>query len=125
MPRLPAPRPPRSKRFKKKTVARVTVPMSIVSSGAPGAALATRGFRGSYGRSVGEKKFYDIATAQYGVNTNGSITLLCYPVLGSDYNQRIGRKIIMKSIYIRGLCGAEASQTTITTPVNSPGQLLS
>lgn len=49
-----------------------------------------------------EKKVNDLTTATYQVNTSGSITLLANPVLGSDFNNRIGRKVVLKSAYIRG-----------------------
>lgn len=65
------------------------------------APLATRGFVGGYG-AKGEKKFYDINTATYQVNTTGSITLLFVPQLGTDFNARIGRKTKVTSLYIRG-----------------------
>lgn len=71
-----------------------------------------------------EKKFFDIAPATYQVNTTGSITLLCVPVPGTDYTNRIGRKIRIKSVYIRGICGLSAALTTITTGVVAQGQLL-
>lgn len=120
MPRLPPRR--RGRKFPKKGIT-VFSPLKPMSNGAPGTAVSTRGFSGSYGRSVGEKKFADINPASYGVNTNGSITLLCIPVLGSDFNQRIGRKIVMKSVYIRGIMGAEAAITGWTPPLASPAFL--
>lgn len=67
-----------------------------------GTVSATRGFRARYGTGANEKKVSDIQTAPYGVSIAGGMTLLHLPVLGSDYNQRIGRKTLVKSIYIRG-----------------------
>jgi len=49
-----------------------------------------------------EKKVNDLATTTYQVNTSGSITLLANPQLGSDFNNRIGRKVVLKSVYVRG-----------------------
>lgn len=49
-----------------------------------------------------EKKVNDLVTATYQVNTTGSITLLANPTLGSDFNNRIGRKVVLKSVYVRG-----------------------
>lgn len=43
------------------------------------------------------------------VNTTGSFTLLNGTTLGSDYTNRIGRKIVCKSMYIRGFVTAENS----------------
>jgi len=61
--------------------------------------LATRGYR----LNPVEKKVFDRTMNGFGAdNLTGTAALLCNPVLGSDMNQRIGRKIIMKSIYIRG-----------------------
>lgn len=52
--------------------------------------------------SAVEKKVNDLNTATYQCNTTGSITLLANPVLGSDFNNRIGRKVVLKSVYVRG-----------------------
>lgn len=52
--------------------------------------------------SKAELKAYDIAVATYQCNTTGSFTLLCVPQLGTDYTNRIGRKINLRSVYIRG-----------------------
>lgn len=60
--------------------------------------LATRGYK----FNDQELKVNDIAVANYAVNTTGSITLLCFPVTGADQNARIGRKIQIKSVYVRG-----------------------
>lgn len=56
-----------------------------------------------------EKKVQDIAVATYQVNTTGSFTLLCIPVVGADMNARVGRKINIKSVYIRGYVGLQAA----------------
>lgn len=63
---------------------------------------AFRGFRPVGMRRAGEKKLIDVAVTAYDVNTTGSFTLLNGCVQGSDYTQRIGRKILLKSVYIRG-----------------------
>lgn len=81
---------------------------SFKRSGAP---PATRGFRGGYGRSPREKKTYDLAASTDQCNTTGAFSLLCVPILGTDYTNRIGRKIIMKSVYIRGFVRSEPSST--------------
>lgn len=64
---------------------------------------------GGYRPNVVERKVNDVATATYNVSTTGSFTLLAGPVLGSDFNQRIGRKILLKSAYIRGRVQLEAA----------------
>lgn len=56
-----------------------------------------------------EKKVQDIAVATYQVNSTGVFTLLCIPVVGADMNARVGRKINIKSVYIRGFVGIQAA----------------
>lgn len=69
---------------------------------AANAPLSNRGF-GSMGIPQNrEKKFFDISTGSKDVNTTGDFTLLHIPILGSDFNNRIGRKTLIKSIYVRG-----------------------
>lgn len=67
-----------------------------------------------------EKKVADITPAAYQVNTTGSITLLAVPTLGSDYTNRVGRKIRITSAYIKGYVYTEAS--TQSAAVNSTSQ---
>lgn len=76
--------------------ARAYVPRSL--------GLAPSSTRGFFPAGPGnhEKKFFDIATTGYQVNTTGSFTLLFIPVVGADYNARVGRKCQVKSIFIRG-----------------------
>lgn len=61
--------------------------------------------RGLYGgvRS-GELKTIDIDPAEYVADTTGTVTLLNGVATGTDFTDRIGRKIMMKSIYIQGFC---------------------
>lgn len=61
--------------------------------------LATRGWQFP---NNGEKKVIDIAVGSVAVTTTGSINLLNGCIQGTDYTQRIGRKIVLKSLYIRG-----------------------
>lgn len=68
--------------------------------------------------NIHERKVNDIAAATYQVNTGGSFTLLCNPQLGSDMNNRIGRKILIKSAYIRGFLSTEPAGSAA---VNSVG----
>lgn len=60
--------------------------------------LATRGYRPN---NV-ELKVNDIDTTTYNVSTTGSFTILANPQLGSDMNGRIGRKVTLRSFYIKG-----------------------
>jgi len=69
--------------------------------------LASRGWK--FNNS--ELKVSDAVSSTYAVNTTGLCTPLCIPQLGSDMNMRIGRKIMIKSVYIRGFCATAASLT--------------
>lgn len=74
--------------------------------------MSTRGFR----FPLRESKFFDIAPANYAFNTTGSVACICTPVPGTDYTNRIGRKIVIKSVYIRG-------QAVLEAALNNPGAL--
>lgn len=50
-----------------------------------------------------EKKFVDVAPAAYVADTTGTVTALNLTALGTDFNNRIGRKILMKYVYITGI----------------------
>lgn len=63
------------------------------------APLATRGWNFP---NTGESKVIDIAVGTLQVNTTGTISLLNGCIQGTDYTQRIGRKIQLKSLYVRG-----------------------
>lgn len=65
------------------------------------------------GRTVMSKEtgFLDVAAATYVYDTTGSIALLNTIAQGVTVNQRVGKKIIMKSIQIRGNHYAGASGT--------------
>jgi len=62
---------------------------------------AARGFSNKLA-SRGEKKTIDLAPASYACNTTGSVTALNLVATGTDYTDRIGRKIQMKSCNIIG-----------------------
>jgi len=67
----------------------------------------TGGFYGdSVRRARGELKVVDIASATYAANTTGSCTCLNLVAQGDDFNQRQGRKIILKSLYVRGFASS-------------------
>lgn len=93
----PYKRPRQSYNFQPKTRFVVT------TARRPMAPPATRGYR----PNTVEKKVQDLDTATYQVNTTGLFTLLSLPQLGSDFNQRIGRKVMHKSFYIKGRIQAE------------------
>lgn len=87
---------------------------------------AFRGFRGVGQRRAAEKKVIDIANAVYQVNTTGSFTLLNGCVQGTDYTNRIGRKIVVKSVYIRGAVYVEPAVTpaVATAPAQQARMIL-
>jgi len=68
-----------------------------------------RGFRGNYTRSQAEKKFVDIAAANYAADTTGAVTPLNLANEGSGVSQRIGRKITIKSVQVRGYISHEST----------------
>jgi len=92
-----------------------------------GPSRAYRGSRvplrsGGYRPNRTEKKVADTAGA-YAVNTTGAMTLLAIPVLGSDMDMRIGRKIQLRSFYMRGRVVLD-NAVNLVSAVNSPAQQL-
>jgi len=85
----------------------------------PTAPGASRGFT----FPIPEKKYKDMTIATLAANTTGAFQLMNGMQMGTTYNDRIGRRICVKSIYIRGIVGQEAAITTISSPINAPGQL--
>lgn len=78
-----------------------------------------------YGRKGldAEKKLSDVGPAQFQMNTTGQFTLLAAPIPGSDYTNRIGRKTLIKSVYIRGLVSCELGDQDGPTVGTSGAQL--
>lgn len=71
-----------------------------------------------------ERKAFDIDTNTAQVNTTGDITLLSLPRLGSDINNRIGRKITTTSIFIRGFVRVQSTlNTNFVSPLAGSSQL--
>lgn len=63
---------------------------------------ASRGFRGLWnGRGRQELKVTDTATVNVNVPTLGAVSLINGTAAGTDYTQRIGRKMTNKSLLIR------------------------
>ena len=60
-------------------------------------------------RPFGERKWVDLATTTYGLNTTGTVTLIPVIPQGSDVNERIGRKVTLKSIAMRGYAVSNAN----------------
>lgn len=64
-------------------------------------------------RRIGQEvNFVDTAAATYDMNTTGTIALLATIAQGAAQTQRIGRKILLKSIQVRG--EAHSDSTTVT-----------
>jgi len=62
----------------------------------------TGGFYGSSVRSPAEKKVIDTAQANYTLDTTADIVLINGVATGTDFTQRIGRKINCCSVQLRG-----------------------
>jgi len=56
----------------------------------------------------------DIAEASYGLNTTGSVTMLNGVATGTDFTDRIGRSITMKSVLIQGYTETEDTDVAAT-----------
>lgn len=85
------------------------------------APLATRGFFAPRSNGRQELKAFDVTTGQIDVLAAGSIVELCIPQLGSDFNNRIGRKITMKSIYLRLMVGVKEAFGMTAVNTVAPG----
>lgn len=51
-----------------------------------------------------ETGFVDVASAVYALDTTGSVTLLNTIAQGASVNQRVGKKVVMRSLQCRGYC---------------------
>lgn len=71
---------------------------------------STRGFWGLGARATNEKKVLTF-TGNIAVSAAAAFTLLTAPVQGSDFVNRIGRRIIVKSVFVRGYIQTEGSLT--------------
>jgi len=56
-----------------------------------------------------ETGYIDIAPADYALNTTGSIILLDTVAQGTTVNQRVGKKILLKSLQCRGLMNNDST----------------
>lgn len=83
-------------------VAKATQLLRARMAGTPRAPLRTGGFYGVYTRrGRDELKTVDVATASANLTLNAAFVLLNGVTQGTDYTERIGRKTIMKSIFLR------------------------
>ena len=75
---------------------------TILSARRGGAPLRSGGFYGLQSRAGrNELKTIDVAPTQTEATTTSSINLLNGVATGTDYTARIGRKIMMKNLYLR------------------------
>jgi len=77
-----------------------TYPRSLVPT-------ASRGYR----PNKIEQKVIDQAATSYNVNTSGVLLSLNIVNIGADFTQRIGRKICLTSVYIRGFVNIANAKT--------------
>lgn len=75
--------------------------------------LASRGYR----LNAVERKLADFNATVIPCNSTSVITPICIPTLGTDFTNRVGRKILIKSIQGRLLLRSTLSET-ITVPTN-------
>lgn len=96
-----------------------------VMAGRPSRAMVVRGFTrtgGFYkrftprGQRFGELKFLDTALGQTAVTQAGAVyTNLNVVAQGDGQSQRIGRKIVIKSIYFKGIVQKDGAAATANT----------
>lgn len=66
-------------------------------------------------RRVGQEvNFVDLAVATYAMNTTGTITLIATIPQGAQQTARVGRKILLKSIQVRGQASSDSTTTVAT-----------
>lgn len=68
-----------------------------------------------------ELKAFDITTGLIDIPSTGVFSELCIPVLGNDFNNRIGRKIVNKSFYLRYYVGIKEAFGMVTANSIAPG----
>lgn len=76
---------------------------------------------GGYRSNNVERKVFDIDPATSACTTGGTFNNMCIPQLGSDMTNRIGRKITIKSLYIRGFLELQTASTP-TSPEGAEAQ---
>lgn len=76
------------------------------------APVATRGFFGTRSVMRKEMKSVDTAVNTYVADTTGTVTLIGGVASGDDINTRDGRKIVMRSVHIRGFLAPVDTDTT-------------
>lgn len=84
---------------------------------APRAPLANRGFSSMSLIANRERKYFDTPGQNWNVNNAGTFILAFVPQTGTDFNNRVGRKTIAKSIYIRGSIRLNAAHNIEGNPL--------
>lgn len=74
----------------------------------------TGGFYGASVRSPAERKVVDTASATYQVNTTGSVTLINGIATGTDFTNRIGRRVNLTAVQARGFVRPEGGANSST-----------
>jgi len=77
-----------------------------------GSSYVKKGYLNRRGTANRELGYVDLATATYDFNTTGTITLIATVVQGAAVTQRVGKKILLKSLQIRGLASSDSATTT-------------
>lgn len=78
---------------------------------------------GGYTPNRVEKKVFDLAVATYNVSTTVNNFVLFNPRLGTDFTNRIGRKAVAKSLYLRGYIAREAALASPIVGANLPADI--
>lgn len=68
-------------------------------------------------RAVASKEtgFVDLAAAAYQCDSTGSVTLIATIAQGASVNQRVGKKVLLKSLQMRGTLGSNTTTTIADT----------
>lgn len=81
----------------------------VASAAAKPAAKKARRSPIQYQKETG---YVDLAASTYNCDTTGTITLIATIPQGTSVNQRVGKKVMLKSVQFRGLIRAKAATTT-------------
>jgi len=101
--------------FQKKRRLYPKQPLPVTISGPsmrvrPYVPLSNRGYR----PNAIEKKVYDVGPTSKACTTTGTVTALFLPTLGSDMQNRVGRKACIEKIFFRGFITLEAASDTLS-----------
>lgn len=76
---------------------------TLRASGRTSAITPQGRFFGGRPKHIAEKKVIDVDPGNLNVTTTGTVTLINGVATGTDFTDRVGRKIIMRSVYVRGI----------------------